>query len=74
MAIRNVLYMAALAAFRFNPALNAFHRRLLAAGKLAKVAIIAVMRKMITTLNAMLRDAADWVDRSTVSRHTVPAT
>ena len=73
MAVRNVLYMAALAAFRFNPALKAFHRRLLAAGKKPKVAIVAVMRKMIGVLNAMLRDGADWVDHTT-GRHTVPAT
>ena len=73
MAVRNVLYMAALAAFRFNPALKAFYRRLLAAGKKPKVAIVAVMRKMIGVLNAMLRDRTDWVDQTT-GRHTVPAT
>ena len=73
MAVRNVLYMAALAAFRFNPALKAFHRRLLAAGKKPKVAIVAVMRKMIGVLNAMLRDETDWVDH-TAGRHIVPAT
>jgi transposase len=74
MAVRNVLYMAALAAFRFNPALNAFHGRLRAAGKKPKVAIVAVMRKMIGVLNAMLRDGADWTDRSNTGRHTVSAT
>ncbi len=52
--------MAALAAFRFNPALKAFHRSLIAAGKKPKVAIVAVMRKMIGVLNAMLREATDW--------------
>lgn len=71
--VRTVLYMAALAAFRFNPALQAFHRRLITAGKKPKVAIVAVMRKMIVILNAMLRDSAQWVDRSTTYRHTVPA-
>ena len=71
-AVRNVLYMAALAAFRFNPALKAFHRRLRAAGKQPKVAIVAVMRKMIGILNAMLREGTDWVDHTT-GRHTVPA-
>ena len=44
--------MPALAAFRFNPTLRAFHRRLVAVGKKPKVAIVAVMRKMLTTLNA----------------------
>jgi transposase len=48
--------MPALAAFRVNPALRTFHRRLVAAGKKPKVAIVAVMRKMLTTLNAMVRD------------------
>ena len=57
---------------RFNPALRAFHRRLVAAGKKPKVAIVAVMRKMLTTLNAMLRDGNSWTDGHT-GRHTVPA-
>lgn len=72
MAVRNTLYMPALAAFRFNPALRAFHRRLVAAGKKPKVAIVAVMRKMLTTLNAMLRDGNSWTDGHS-GRHTVPA-
>ena len=58
--VRNVLYMAALSACRYNPALKAFHQRLAAANKKPKVVIVAVMRKMITTLNAMLRDDAIW--------------
>ena len=56
----NVLYMAALSACRYNPALRTFHKRLAAAGKKPKVILVAVMRKMITTLNAMLRDGASW--------------
>jgi transposase len=67
--VRTVLYMAALAASRFNPALKTFHRHLANAGKRPKVAIVAVMRKMIVTLNAMLRDRAAWVDRA----NTAPA-
>jgi transposase len=66
--------MAALSACRFNPALKRFHQRLAAAGKKPKIAIVAVMRKMIATLNAMLRDASEWMDRSNTGRHTVPAT
>ena len=58
--VRNVLYMAALSACRYNPALKTFHKRLAAAGKKPKVILVAVMRKMITTLNAMLRDGASW--------------
>lgn len=72
--VRTVLYMAALSAYRFNPALKRFHQRLAAAGKKPKIAIVAVMRKMIATLNAMLRDASEWMDRSNTGRHTVPAT
>jgi len=53
--------------------LKAFYRRLVAAGKKPKLAIVAVMCKMIGVLNAMLRDATDWVDHTT-GRHTVPAT
>jgi transposase len=52
--------MAALSASRYSPALKAFHKRLAAADKKSKVIIVAVMRKMITTLNAMLRDSAAW--------------
>ena len=70
--IRRVLYMAALIACRCNPALKVFHNRLQAAGKKSKVVIVAVMRKIITTLNAMLRDNVLWGERHT-SRHTVPA-
>ena len=61
--IRRVLYMAALIACRCNPALKVFHDRLAATGKKSKVVIVAVMRKMITTLNAMLRDNVAWADR-----------
>ena len=69
-SIRRVLYMAALIAMRCNPALKAFHNRLAATGKKPKVVIVAVMRKMIITLNAMLRNETPWVDRST-GRHSV---
>jgi transposase len=60
--IRHVLYMAALIASRCNPALKAFHNRLKAAGKKSKVVIVAVMRKILTMLNAMVRDNAAWAD------------
>jgi transposase len=58
--VRDVLYMAAMSASNWNPVLKAFHHRLKAAGKLPKVAIVAVMRKIITTLNAMVRDDVVW--------------
>jgi transposase len=55
-AIRIPLYMAALTAGAHNPIFKPFRDRLRSAGKKPKVAIVAVMRKIITTLNAMLRD------------------
>lgn len=62
-AVRRVLFMAAQAAGMWNPTLKAFKQRLLAAGKRPKVAIVAVMRKLIVTLNAMVRDNAPWQPR-----------
>jgi transposase len=58
--VRKVLYMAALAACRSNPLLKTFHRRLVAAGKAPKVALIAVARKILTILTAMLRKGEPW--------------
>ena len=58
--VRSVLYMAALAATRWNPAIRAFHQRLLAAGKKPKVAITACMRKLLTILNAMVKSGQSW--------------
>lgn len=58
--VRNVLYMATLAAIRSNPVITRFHTRLVAAGKLKKVAIVACMRKLLTIINAMLRSNSRW--------------
>jgi transposase len=58
--VRHVVYMAAMAAARSNPALKAFHQRLIAGGKSAKVAIIAVARRMLGILIAMLRKGEEW--------------
>jgi transposase len=58
--VRAVLYMAAISAARFNPALRALHERLIAKGKPAKVALVACMRKLLTILNAMARDKRPW--------------
>jgi len=63
-AIRAPLFMAAMVAGVHNPTLKAFRDRLRAAGKKPKVAIVAVMRKMITTLNAILRDTTPWQNRT----------
>ena len=59
-AIRSTLFMAALVAATHNPIFKTFRERLRQAGKKPKVAIVAVMRKMIVALNAMLRDSAQW--------------
>lgn len=59
-AVRAVLYMAALSGSSYNPVLSALYRRLLAAGKLAKVALVACMRKLLTILNAMVRTQTHW--------------
>ncbi|SJZ32686.1 Transposase IS116/IS110/IS902 family protein, partial [Trichlorobacter thiogenes] len=58
--IRSVLYMATLAATRFNPVIKAFHKRLKEAGKVPKVAIVACMRKLLTILNAMIKTSQKW--------------
>jgi transposase len=55
--------MATLAAVRCNPALRAFYQRLLAAGKLKKVALVACMRKLLTILNAMVKTQTPWTLR-----------
>ena len=57
---RRLLYMAALAASRYNPALKAFHGRLLANGKPPKVALVACMRKLAGLANAILKRGTPW--------------
>ena len=59
-AVRTVLYMGALNAKRRNPVLKAFFDRLVAAGKPKMVALIAVARKLLTILNAVIRDNRPW--------------
>lgn len=59
-ALRAALFIAALTVSRYNPILKIFYQRLLAAGKPKKVALIAVARKLLTILNAMLRDKRKW--------------
>jgi len=58
--IRRHLYMAALAAIRFNEVIKCFYNRLVAVGKPKKVAIVACMRKLLTILNAMVRTGKSW--------------
>lgn len=58
--LRNSLYMAAMAAKRYNPDLKFFFERLIANGKKTKVALVAVMRKLVILANALIRDQRVW--------------
>lgn len=58
--VRAVLYMAVRTAKRWNPVIREFYERLIKAGKPVKVANVACMRKLLTILNAMLRDQTVW--------------
>ena len=58
--VRKVLYMAALVAIRFNPRMKAIYERLLSRGKCCKVALVAVMRKMLCLLNSMIKKRLTW--------------
>lgn len=62
---RTVLFLGAMAAARYNPDLNAFSLRLLNAGKTKKVVLTAVSRKLLTILNAILRDRTPWQPKTT---------
>jgi len=59
-SVRATLYMAALVGTRYNQTIQIFYRRLLAAGKPKKLALVACMRKLLTMLNAMLRTHTAW--------------
>ena len=66
-SVRAVLYMAALVGARHNPVIRALYRRLKAAGKPSKVALVACMRKLLTILNAILRDRSPWNPQETLA-------
>jgi transposase len=68
-AVRNLLYMAALVASRHNSVMKAHYEQLVARGKPAKVALVAVMHKTLTCLNAMMRTGTSW-DPQHVPRRT----
>jgi transposase len=63
--VRAVLYMSTLVATRHNPRITVFYQRLLAAGKPRKVALTACMRKLLITLNAMVRANTSWQEHRT---------
>ena len=58
--VRSVLYMATLSAIRFNPAIRKFYSRLVENGKKKMVALVAAMRKLLTHLNAMIKNKQLW--------------
>ena len=59
-AVRSILYMAAVTASRHNPVLRPFYDRLIAKGKPAKVALIAVLRRLVAFANAVLKSGQPW--------------
>jgi len=61
--VRSTLYMGALVATRFNPAIRTFYQRLLEMGKLPKVALTACARKLLTILNAMVKNDTLWGEK-----------
>ena len=63
-AVRTALFMGALVAARHNPTLKAFRDKLVAAGKPKLVAIIATARKLVTILNAVIRDRQPWREQT----------
>lgn len=62
--VRGVLYMAALVGSKHNPVLREFYERLLAKGKAKKVALVAVMHKLLTILNSMLKHNTHWQEQA----------
>lgn len=66
--VRTALFMASVVATRYNPVLRAFHVRLIEAGKPKMVARVAVMRKMLTILNAMVCTDTPWSEHATRRR------
>lgn len=59
-AVRRILYMAAVTASRHNPVLKSFYERLIAKGKPAKLALVALMRRLVVFANAVLRSGQPW--------------
>jgi transposase len=68
-SVRSALYMAAFNAMRCNPQIREFYQRLRAAGKPYKVAITACMRKLLTILNAIIRDRQPWRNPITTNQN-----
>lgn len=62
--LRDALYMPALVAARFNPDMRIIYQRMMAAGKPAKVALTAIMRKLIELANALIKDNRKWAPKN----------
>jgi len=62
MEIRNVLYMAALSSIRYNPLMKKYYHQLLERQKIKKIAVIAVMRKMLVILNSMMANRVEFIE------------
>ncbi len=58
--VRSMLYMAALSAVRYNPVIKPFYERLIAKGKVKKVALVACMHKLLIILNAIIKSGKKW--------------
>jgi transposase len=61
-SVRSALYMATLSAIRFNPVLKNFYQQLVLRGKNKKLSLIAAMHKLLTILNALIRNQQHWKD------------
>ena len=66
--LRTALYLATLAATRFNPAIREFYQRLLAVGKVKKVALVACMRKLLTHLKSIVKSGTSWNEKINVMK------
>ena len=68
---RSVLDMAAMVAVRYNPPIKAFYNHLLERGQTKKVALIACARKLLSCLNAMLKQPTEWQDERVTAFFTI---
>jgi transposase len=66
-SVRTALYMGALVISKYNPVIRDLYKRLVAAGKAKKVALVACMRKLFTILNAMAKNNERWRAESTLT-------
>jgi len=64
--LRRALHMATLTAMRFNAVIRIFYQRLLLNGKAKKLALIACMRKLLTMLNAMMKNHQPWLPQGQI--------